>query len=56
MNWDDVRIFLAVHRAGTLRAAATALGIDQTTVGRRLAGLEKTLGSRLFLRSTVAWR
>ncbi|MDP9555763.1 UNVERIFIED_ORG: DNA-binding transcriptional LysR family regulator [Pseudomonas parafulva] len=52
MNWDDVRIFLAVHRAGTLRAAATALGIDQTTVGRRLAGLEQTLGSRLFLRST----
>ncbi|KTT12256.1 LysR family transcriptional regulator, partial [Pseudomonas parafulva] len=52
MNWDDIRIFLAVHRAGTLRAAAKALGIDQTTVGRRLAGLEQTLSSRLFLRST----
>ncbi|AXO87148.1 LysR family transcriptional regulator [Pseudomonas parafulva] len=51
MNWDDIRIFLAVHRAGTLTGAAHQLGIDQTTVSRRLAGLERTLGSRLFLRS-----
>ncbi|OWG18491.1 LysR family transcriptional regulator [Delftia sp. K82] len=52
MNWDDVRIFLAIHRAGTLRGAAQQLAIDQTTVGRRLAGLERSLGSRLFLRTT----
>ena len=52
MNWDDVRIFLAVYRAGTLRGAAQQLSIDQTTVGRRLNGLERTLGSLLFLRST----
>jgi DNA-binding transcriptional LysR family regulator len=52
MNWDDVRIFLAVHRLGTLSGAAQQLGIDQTTVGRRLNGLEGTLGSRLFLRTT----
>ena len=52
MNWDDVRIFLAVQRAGTLRGAAQHLNIDQTTVGRRLASLEQTLGSRLFLRTT----
>jgi DNA-binding transcriptional LysR family regulator len=52
MNWDDVRIFLAVHRLGTLRGAAQQLGIDQTTVGRRLNGLEGALGSRLFLRTT----
>lgn len=51
MNWDDIRIFLAVHRAGTLTGAAQQLAIDQTTVSRRLAGLERTLGSRLFLRS-----
>ncbi|MDO7903388.1 LysR family transcriptional regulator [Pseudomonas sp. K1(2024)] len=51
MNWDDIRIFLAVHRASTLTGAAQQLGIDQTTVSRRLAGLERTLGSRLFLRS-----
>lgn len=54
MNWDDVRIFLAVQRAGTLRAAAQQLAVDQTTVGRRLVGLERTLGSRLFLRTTGA--
>jgi DNA-binding transcriptional LysR family regulator len=51
MNWDDVRIFLAVHRAGTLSGAAQQLGVDQTTVGRRLGGLEAALGSRLFLRT-----
>ena len=52
MNWDDVRIFLAAHRAGTLRGAAEQLGIDQTTVGRRLGAFDRTLGSRLFLRTT----
>lgn len=52
MNWDDVRIFLAIQRAGTLRGAAQELVIDQTTVSRRLTGLERALGSRLFLRTT----
>ena len=52
MNWDDVRIFLAIQRAGTLRGAAQQLVIDQTTVSRRLTGLERALGSRLFLRTT----
>jgi|SRR5471030_1843133 len=52
MNWDDVRVFLAVYRAGTLRGAATLLAIDQTTVGRRLSTLERQLGSKLFLRTT----
>jgi len=52
MNWDDVRIFLAIQSAGTLRGAAQRLAIDQTTVGRRLTGLERELGSRLFLRTT----
>ncbi|WYX12083.1 LysR family transcriptional regulator [Achromobacter xylosoxidans] len=56
MNWDDVRIFLAIQRAGTLRGAAQELAIDQTTVSRRLTGLERALGSRLFLRTTGAWR
>ncbi|PQZ68822.1 LysR family transcriptional regulator [Achromobacter sp. MYb9] len=52
MNWDDVRIFLTIQRAGTLRGAAQQLAIDQTTVSRRLTGLERVLGSRLFLRTT----
>lgn len=55
MNWDDVRIFLAVYRAGTLRGAAEQLHVDQTTVGRRLNTLEKLLGSKLFLKSRNGW-
>jgi len=51
MNWDDVRIFLAIYRAGTLRGAADRLQLDQTTVGRRLNALEQLLGSKLYLRS-----
>ncbi|CAG2146405.1 HTH-type transcriptional regulator DmlR [Cupriavidus yeoncheonensis] len=52
MNWDDARIFVALYREGTLRAAARALDIDQATVGRRLAVLEHALGSTLFLRTS----
>lgn len=47
-DWDDLRFFLAVHRAGTLAAAGKALKVDHTTVGRRLRGLESALGARLF--------
>ena len=50
-NWDDVRIFLAIHRAGSLSAAAGPLGLSQPTCGRRLAGLEAALGMRLFDRA-----
>jgi DNA-binding transcriptional LysR family regulator len=48
MNWDDLRIFLSVARAGSLSAAARALKVSQPTVGRRLKALEDTLGTRLF--------
>jgi len=51
MIWDDLRVFLAVHRAGSQQRAGRSLGIDPTTVGRRLASLESTLGARLFLRT-----
>lgn len=50
-NWDDIRIFLAIHRAGSLSAAAGPLGLTQPTCGRRLAGLESALGMRLFDRT-----
>jgi DNA-binding transcriptional LysR family regulator len=48
MNWDDMRIFLAVARAGNLSAAARSLKVTQPTVGRRLRTLEETLAVRLF--------
>ena len=49
MDWDDVRVFLAVARHGSLRAAARALGLSQPTIARRLSQLEATFGgSTLF--------
>jgi len=48
MNWDDLRIVAAVRDAGTYAGAGARLRIDETTVGRRLARIERTLGIRLF--------
>jgi DNA-binding transcriptional LysR family regulator len=51
LDWDDLRHFLAVHRNATLARAASTLGINATTVGRRLAALEERLEARLFDRT-----
>ncbi|MCJ8144400.1 LysR family transcriptional regulator [Ancylobacter sp. A5.8] len=53
MDWDHLRIFLAVARAGQMLAAARQLGLDHATVGRRLAALEAGLGSKLIERRTT---
>lgn len=50
-HWDDIRVLLAVARAGSLTRAATELGVDQSTVSRRVAALEAELGSVVFIRS-----
>jgi DNA-binding transcriptional LysR family regulator len=50
LAWDDVRIFLAVHRARSHAGAARALRVAATTIGRRLAALEEAVGARLFTR------
>lgn len=50
-GWDDVRFFLEVTRGHTLAAAAKKLGVDYTTVGRRIAALERELGAKLFERT-----
>lgn len=52
MSWDDLQVFLAVARHGTLGAAARALGQTQPTMGRRLRALEAALGHPLFQRTT----
>src|SRR5881394_2093393 len=44
MDWDDVRVFLAVAREGSMRAAGRTLGLSQPTIARRLAAFEATFG------------
>ena len=51
MNWDDLKVLLALHRAGSTRKAATTLGVSNTTVMRRLESLEQQVGGRLFDRT-----
>lgn len=51
LTWDDLRYFLAVHRSGTLARAGAELGINATTVGRRLSALEDQLATKLFDRT-----
>jgi DNA-binding transcriptional LysR family regulator len=53
MNWDDVRIFLAVARAGQILGAARRLDLNHATVSRPGAALEKSLGAKLFRRLTT---
>lgn len=50
LDWNDLRHILALARRGTLAAAARSLGVDATTVGRRLRAAEQVLGARLFER------
>jgi DNA-binding transcriptional LysR family regulator len=52
MNWDDVRVFLAVARSGQLLGASRRLGVNHATLSRRLTALEEALGTRLFIRRT----
>ncbi len=48
MNWDDLKIFLAVAREGSARAAAHRLGVHHSTVTRRIEALESSQNVRLF--------
>ncbi|WP_296678028.1 LysR family transcriptional regulator [Novosphingobium sp.] len=48
LDWSDYQAFLAIARAGQLARAAQALGVDATTMGRRLRRLETRLGAALF--------
>ena len=51
MEWNDLRVFLAIAREGTLGAAARRLGQTQPTMGRRLQALEQAMGHKLFQRT-----
>ncbi|MFI7483391.1 LysR family transcriptional regulator [Kocuria sp. M1R5S2] len=52
---DDLLLLLAVVRHGSYAGAAADLGLNHTTVSRRMAGLEKTVGARLLVRSGDMW-
>ena len=48
LRWDDVRLFLALCRASTVGEAGASLGVDASTVSRRLVALEEALATTLF--------
>lgn len=56
MDWDDLRFAVMLGREGTLAGAARRLGVDQTTVARRLRALETALGANLFQRGDRHWQ
>jgi DNA-binding transcriptional LysR family regulator len=55
-DWDDLRVFIAAARAESATGAAHQLGLDASTVGRRIAALEASLKATLFVRSARGLR
>lgn len=55
VQWDDLKIFLAVARAESLSGAGRILRVDPATVGRRIARLETDLGAPLFAKSPMGY-
>lgn len=56
MDWDDLKVLLALSRAGSTRKAAALLAVSNTTVMRRLESLEEGIGGRLFDRTPDGFR
>ena len=56
MKWDDVKVFLSVAQAGSTLAASKSLGVNQSTVSRRIDALERTTGLTLFRRELSGYR
>src|ERR1700743_1292337 len=51
MEWGDIRVFLKVARAGQMAGASRTLGLDHSTISRRIARLEEKMGASLFDRA-----
>ena len=51
-DWDDLRFFLRAVQAGTLAGAARRMGVDHSTIGRRLSMLERALGAPVVVRGS----
>lgn len=56
LNWDDIRVAYSVAETGSLSAAGKQLGLNHTTVLRRVNQLEQQLGQRLFIRHQRGYR
>jgi len=56
MNWDDMRLFLAVARSGSISGGARQLGVQHSTVSRRMRQMEAKLGARLLERKTTGYK
>ena len=54
-DWDDLQAFLAVVRAGRLTVAARKLGVDHSTLSRRIVALEQSIGVTLFDRRAAGY-
>lgn len=55
-DWDDIRFFLAVARCGNVTAASKVLGVNHSTVSRRIQALENKHGVRLFERLATGYQ
>lgn len=51
LDWNDLKVAITVAREGSLSGAGRTLGLDQSTVGRRLTALEAAIGATLFVRT-----
>ena len=47
-DWGDLQFFVVLARTGSIRQAASRLGVNHSTVSRRIAAFERKLGVRLF--------
>jgi DNA-binding transcriptional LysR family regulator len=56
VDWQDIRLFLAVARGEGLSGAARQAGSSPATLGRRMTALERSLGQRLFIRERLGYR
>jgi len=55
MNWDDLKVILAISRTGTMSGAAKQLKVQHSTISRRIKSLEKQLGTNLIRRNKGAY-
>jgi DNA-binding transcriptional LysR family regulator len=56
LDWNDIPLMLGLARAGSMSAAARVLGVDVSTISRRVAAVETALNTRLFIRSNLGYQ